>query len=86
MVCLPCIAAPVLLFIWYKFFYPLLRPILERYFGDRFAEPKDGSCPVCPRNSKGKCELATATSTPEKTTNESPTSDQQSLIGDKKED
>lgn len=57
MVCIPCFAAPVLLFIWYKFLYPLLRPLLERWFGDRFAEPADPDyCPICPLNSKGKCE------------------------------
>lgn len=61
MVCIPCFAAPVLLFIWYKFLYPLFRPILERYFGDRFALPADPDhCPICPIGSKGKCDQATA--------------------------
>lgn len=57
MVCIPCFAVPVLLFIWYKFFYPVLQPILQRYFGDRwFALPQDpANCPVCPR--KGPCDL-----------------------------
>lgn len=60
MVCIPCFAAPVLLFIWYKFIYPLVRPILERYFGDRFALPRDPDyCPICPMNSKGQCERPT---------------------------
>lgn len=57
MVCIPCFAVPVLLFVWYKFFYPVLQPILQRYFGDRwFALPQDpNNCPVCPR--KGPCDL-----------------------------
>lgn len=61
MVCIPCFAAPVILFIWYKFLYPIFRPILERYFGDRFALPADPDhCPICPVGSKGKCDQAVA--------------------------
>lgn len=84
MICVPCFIAPVILFIWYKFIYPLVRPILERYFGDRFAEPKDGSCPVCPIGSKGKCELQKPSDHPDSTSTEPITTKQQE--GDKKED
>ena len=85
-ICLPCIAAPVLLFIWYKFIYPLVRPILERYFGNRFAEPKDGSCPICPRNSKGECDLQQSQSQQQSTSSPSESQQQElKTATDKKE-
>ena len=70
MVCIPCFAAPVLLFIWYKFIYPILQPILQRYFGDRwFALPQDANnCPVCPRT--GKCDLKSTSNETNKEVNQ----------------
>ncbi|XP_054726927.1 UPF0729 protein GD16342 [Anastrepha obliqua] len=32
MVCVPCFIIPVLLYIWHKFFQPIVLPIIQRYW------------------------------------------------------
>lgn len=48
MVCIPCFIAPVVLFIWYKFIYPFLQPLINRWIGDyQLPQPfANLSCPL----------------------------------------
>lgn len=48
MVCISCFIAPVLLFIWYKFVYPVVQPLLDRFFGNyQLPQPfANLSCPL----------------------------------------
>lgn len=48
MVCISCFIAPVVLFIWYKFVYPLVQPLLDRFIGNyKLPTPFENlSCPL----------------------------------------
>lgn len=56
MVCISCFIAPVLLFIWYKFVYPVVQPLLDRFFGNyQLPQPfANLSCPL-PKKSVKSC-------------------------------
>lgn len=47
MVCIPCFIAPVVLFIWYKFIYPFLQPLINRWIGD-YQLPQPFANLTCP--------------------------------------
>jgi hypothetical protein len=38
MVCLPCIVAPVFLWLWYNFLYPFFRPFMTKIWGGKPVE------------------------------------------------
>jgi len=48
MVCIACFIAPVILFIWYKFVYPILQPLIDRFIGNyQLPQPfANLSCPL----------------------------------------
>lgn len=48
MVCISCFIAPVVLFIWYKFIYPLVQPLIDRFIGNyQLPQPfANLSCPL----------------------------------------
>ena len=48
MVCISCFIAPVILFIWYKFIYPLVQPLIDRFIGNyQLPQPfANLSCPL----------------------------------------
>lgn len=56
MVCISCFIAPVVLFIWYKFVYPVVQPLLDRFFGNyQLPQPfANLSCPL-PKKSVKSC-------------------------------
>jgi len=47
MVCISCFMAPLLLFIWYKFIYPLLQPIVSRIWNN-YQLPQPFANLTCP--------------------------------------
>ena len=57
MVCISCFIAPVVLFIWYKFVYPLVQPLLDRFFGNyQLPQPfANLSCPLPKKSVKSSC-------------------------------
>ncbi len=56
MVCISCFIAPVVLFIWYKFVYPFVQPLLDRFFGNyQLPQPfANLACPL-PKKSVKSC-------------------------------
>lgn len=56
MVCISCFIAPVILFIWYKFVYPVVQPLLDRFFGNyQLPQPfANLACPL-PKKSVKSC-------------------------------
>ena len=48
MVCISCFIAPIVLFIWYKFIYPILQPLIDRWIGNyQLPQPfANLSCPL----------------------------------------
>ena len=53
MVCVSCFLAPVVLFIWYKFIYPILQPLINRFIGN-YELPAPFQDLVCPMPKKNK--------------------------------
>ena len=53
MVCISCFLAPVVLFIWYKFIYPVLQPLINRFFAG-YELPTPFQNLVCPMPQKNK--------------------------------
>jgi hypothetical protein len=55
MVCISCIIAPLVLFIWYKFIYPILQPIIQRIWNN-YQLPQPFANLTCPLpQKKNKC-------------------------------
>lgn len=53
MVCIPCIIAPVVLWIWFKFIQPLLQPIVSRIW-QNYQLPTPFADLTCPMPAKKK--------------------------------
>ena len=56
MVCISCFIAPLVLFIWYKFIYPLVQPLINRFLGD-YELPQPFANLTCPIPQKNKPKL-----------------------------
>lgn len=54
MVCISCFIAPVVLFIWYKFIYPFVQPLIDRWIGNyQLPQPfANLSCPLPEKKTK----------------------------------
>jgi hypothetical protein len=67
MVCIACFIAPVILFIYYKFIYPLLQPLIDRFIGNYQLPQIFGnlSCPLPQKKSDkaASCPMAAKQST-----------------------
>ncbi|XP_054165285.1 UPF0729 protein C18orf32 homolog [Oppia nitens] len=62
MVCIPCFIAPVLIFVWFKFIEPLLRPLVARIW-DNYQLPNPFANLTCPMPQKPGTKGVTATTT-----------------------
>lgn len=60
MVCLNCFIAPLVLFIWYKFIYPYVQPLIDRFIGNyRLPQPYANlSCPLPKKSVKQETETS----------------------------
>lgn len=55
MVCISCFIAPLVLFIWYKFIYPFVQPLINRFIGN-YELPTPFANLACPLPKKEKTE------------------------------
>jgi len=61
MVCISCIIAPLVLFIWYKFIYPILQPLINRIWNNyELPQPfANLTCPIPQNKNKASVDCKT---------------------------